>query len=84
MIAFELETVSVPTLILSTNMLLELMKFVKRELVVRLLKVKLFVNWTPLILLTTSVVALTNLVNNELVVTLLKAKLLLSVLPVNS
>jgi hypothetical protein len=63
-------------------MLLELMKFVKRELVVRLLKVKLFVNCTPLILLTTRVVALTNLVKSVLVVRLLKATLLLSELTI--
>jgi hypothetical protein len=44
---FELKTVIVPTLILSTNMLLELMKFVKRELVVRLLKATLLLSEPP-------------------------------------
>ena len=64
-------------------MLLELMKFVNNELVVRLLKVKLFVNWTPLILLTNMLVELMKFVNNELVVRLLNPKLLLSEFPVN-
>ena len=86
------KTVSVPTLILSTSMLLELMKFVKRELVVRLLKAKLLlteppplpVNWKPLILLTTMLLELMKFVKSVLVVRLLKAKLLLTELPVNS
>ena len=52
-------------------MLLELMKFVKMELVVRLLKFKLLsrvlpVNWKPLILLTTMLLELMKFVKIEL------------------
>ena len=63
-------------------MLVELMKFVKSELVVRLLKAKLFVNWTPLILLTTMLLELMKFVKSVLVVRLLKAMLLLSELTI--
>ena len=74
-------------------MALELMKFVKSELVVRLLKPKLLVtevplpvNSYPLILLTTMLLELMKFVNKELVVRLLKPKLLVTEvpLPVNS
>ena len=75
---------------LLTTMLLELMKFVKSELVVRLLKAKLLltdppplpVNWKPLILLTTMLLELMKFVKSELVVRLLKAKLLLTELTI--
>jgi hypothetical protein len=78
---------------LLTTMALELMKFVNRELVVRLLKAKLLlsdpplpVNSYPLMLLTIMLLELMKFVNRELVVRLLKAKLLLTEppLPVNS